>query len=108
MEVRVAAVDHHVIALQKRDKRLQRRLDHRRWDHHPDSAGMFECFRETFERLRPDRAFLGQHINRFGMNIVNDALVTAASKAAYHVGPHPAQSDHAQFHKFLLRFSARI
>ena len=50
----VAAVDDHVVAFEQWDKRLQRRIDHRRRHHHPDRAGLFQLVREVLERRCPD------------------------------------------------------
>jgi hypothetical protein len=36
------------------------------------------------------------------MEVVNDALVAGTQKPPHHVGSHPAQSDHAQFHVVFL------
>ncbi len=100
--VGVAAVDDHVIAFEEGDKGVQRRIDHRRRHHHPDGPGFFQLMREVFERCRPDRPLFDECLYGFRMKVVNDALVTGPLKAPHHVGPHPAQSDHTQFHVVFL------
>ena len=96
--VGVAAVDDHVVAFEKRDKGVQRRIDHGGRHHHPDGAGLVQLLREVFERRRPDRSLFDECLHGFRMEVVNDALVAGPQKAPHHVGSHPAQSDHAQFH----------
>ncbi len=105
MIVGVAAVDDHVVAFEERDEGLQRRIDHGGRHHHPDGAGRFQLLGEIFERRRANRAFFGECLHGFRMDVVNDALVAGAHKAPHHVGSHPAQSDHAQFHGFTVLLS---
>ena len=105
--VGVAAVDDHVVAFEERDEGLQRRIDHRRRHHHPGGAGLFQLVREVFERCRPDRSLFDECLYGFRMKVVNDALVTGPQKAPHHVGSHPAQSDHAQFHVVFLSLQDR-
>ena len=105
--VGVAAVDDHVVAFEERDEGLQRRIDHGRRHHHPDGAGLFQLLREVFERRRPDRPLFDECLHGFRLEVVNDALVAGPQKAPHHVGSHPAQSDHAQFHVVFLSLENR-
>jgi hypothetical protein len=58
--------------------------------------------REVFERHRPNSPLFDECLYSFRLEVVNDALVAGSPKAPHHVGSHPAQSDHAQFHVVFL------
>ncbi len=99
----IAAVDDHVVAFEQRDKGLQRRIDHCRRRHHPDGARLLQLLGKVLERRCPDRPLLYERFHSFGLEVVNDALVSSTPKAPHHVCPHTAEPDHAQFHATILR-----
>jgi hypothetical protein len=57
---------------------------------------------EVLERRRPEGSLFDECLDNLRMDVVNDALVTGPQKAPHHVGSHPTQSDHAQFHAVSL------
>ena len=100
--VGVAAVDNYVVVFEEWAEGLQRWIDHGRRHHHPDGAWLFQLMREVFERRRSDRPLFDECLYSFRLEVVNDALVAGPLKTPHHVGSHPAQSDHAQFHVVFL------
>ncbi len=89
--VRVAAVNDRVLALEKWDEGLQRRIDRSRWHHHPDGAGRFQLLRKVFERRRSDCTLFDERFYGFRMAVVNDALVAGPQKTPHHIASHPAE-----------------
>ena len=81
---------------------FERRIDHGGRHHHPDGAGRLQLPSEVFKRRCADRTVFDERLHGFRMDVVNNALVTGPQKALHHVGSHPAQSDHAQFHQISL------
>ena len=57
---------------------------------------------EVIERRRPDSPFFDEYLDDFRMDVVDDALVTGPQQTPHHIGPHPPQPDHAQFHSGFL------
>ncbi len=100
--VGIAAVDDHVVVFEERDKCLQHWIDRGRRHHHPDGAGFAQLTHEVLDRRCSHGPLVDECLNSFRMEVVNNALVPGAQKAPHHVGSHPAQSDHAQFHVVFL------
>ena len=106
MVVGVAAVDDHVVAFEERDEGFSVGSTTAAGTIIQTARGFFSFLREVFERRRPDRPLFGERLHGFRMEVVNDALVTGPQQAPHHVGSHPAQSDHAQFHATLPSLQA--
>ena len=62
------------------------------------ARGAFSLLAEIFKRIRSECALFDECLHGFRMKVMDDALVASLQKTPHHVGPHSAQSDHAQFH----------
>ena len=102
MVVGVAAVDDDVLGFEEWDEGLQRRIDCSRRHHQPDGTGLFQLAGKVFESGRPGRPFFGERLYGVCLGVKNDAMVAGPHKTPHHIGSHPPQSDHAQFHVILL------
>ncbi len=63
---------------------------------------------ERLEGIRTGRARVLQVRDRGRVHVVDDAVVAASLEAPDHVGAHPAESDHAQFHGFSPLWEIRV
>jgi hypothetical protein len=96
--VRVATVDHHVVATQERSQLLERRIDQGSRYHDPHGARSFELRHQICERARCDRAMLRERSSGARVHVVDDALLFSTQQAPNHVRAHAAQTDHSDFH----------
>src|SRR5207244_9030245 len=68
----------------------------------PDRAWCLQLGDQFSERAGRRRAGFGQVERRLRMNVEHHALMAGSKEATNHVGPHPSEPDHSQFHPVLL------
>ena len=97
-EVGIASVDQDVAGLQVGREAIDRLIDHRGGNHHPDRARRAQFRDELVDRPAAGGAVLLQRRNRGGIDVVDDARVPAAHEPAHHARSHPSEADHAELH----------
>jgi hypothetical protein len=100
--VRVATVDDGIVGFEQGREFVKGGVDDGRRHHDPDRARLLELGDQVGDRSGRRRASLRQVERRLWMNIEDHALLAGAEAATNHVGPHPSESDHSEFHLLLL------
>src|SRR5579864_1347942 len=102
----VAAVDKHVAGFEMRGKIGDSVIDNCRGDHQPDRSRSLKFLDCISKRRRPNRLFLNQFVHWLWGSVIHNAAVPLANESPGHVASHPSKTDHADFHRYLLRTSA--
>ena len=92
--VAVATVDDDVARIEVLDHVVDDRAGQTSGHHHPDRAGRDEQGGEFLEGRGAGCAFGDELGDRFGVDVVDHAVVTLVHGATHEVGPHTSQSDH--------------
>ena len=70
------------------------------------ARGLLSLSHEVLRATSPRPRLRGRAPAPRPVKVVHDATMPGLEEAAHHVGPHPAQPDHAQFHSPLLETRA--
>ena len=74
-----------------------------RGHHHPYGARASHFAHHVRQRGRSDRTLSNEFGNRIRVDVEHDAAMTIAHQPSDDVGAHPAEADHAEFHRVLCR-----
>ena len=98
-EIGVAPIDDCVSALEVRRELVDNLVGDGGGHHDPCVPWCCQLRCKIFERARAGGAFASELLYRFGIGVIDDALVTLLNQAPDHVGAHPAETDHSELHR---------
>jgi hypothetical protein len=105
--VRVAAIDHDVVALEVCREIGHHRAGHCGGHHDPHGARRIEAGDQLFDRRDTKRTLTVQLGNGACVVVVDNTFVAMAHDPAHDVRAHPAEADHAELHQGVLPRIAR-
>ena len=102
--VGVAPVDHGIVGREQRHEVAECRLDDSGRHHDPNRARLVQLANQLGKRAGCRRARFDQILRRLWVDVEHHAFVAGPKKPTNHVGPHPSEPDHSDFHLVLFRF----
>ncbi len=99
--VGIATVDDDVAPVEQAGELVQGALHDGGGNHDPHGPRPFQPAHEILERRRTRRPFCSERLHGVRAHVVHDATVPVAHQSANQIGPHTAEPDHAELHRFV-------